>query len=40
MDYINPSVGILAAVEGDYGVEVIAFHGLEKPQSATWNSEQ
>ena len=30
----------MAAVEGDYGVEVVVFHGLEKAQSATWSSEQ
>ena len=27
---ISPSVGILATVEGDYGLEVVSFHDLEK----------
>ena len=36
----SPSIGIIAAVEGDHGVEIVVFHGLEKPQSATWSNER
>ena len=39
-DQRSPSVGILAAVEGDHGVEIVAFHSLEKPLSVTWSSER
>ena len=38
-DQISPSVGILASLEDNYGVEVVTFHGLEKPQSVIWSSE-
>lgn len=39
-DQRSLSVGILAAAEGDYRVEILAFHGLGEPQSATWSSER
>ena len=39
-DQRSPSVGILAAVEGDHEVEIVAFHGLEKLLSDTWSSER
>ena len=39
-DQRSPSIGIIAAVEGDHGVEIVVFHGLENPRSATWSSER
>ena len=39
-DQRTPSVGILAAAEGNQRVEIVVFHGLEKPQSATWSNER